>query len=179
MADTYKSHTYWLNGIVKINGSDLATIEDVDGPVEYLHSTPQAEHAGSRPHPVEVHDVGGRITIKFTATSYKMQQLRALLGYTQGTGKLDDGITDAAKFTVDNHCAFGVRPYIQLLVQGTKSGSCSKVEIKASRAKLIGDYSWVLAKEELSKPELEFLILGDPTDRDADVVGIYDEDSGS
>jgi len=179
MADTYKSHTYWLNGIVKVNGIDLATIEEVDGPVEYLHSTPLAEHAGSRPHVVEVHSVGGRITVKLTASSYRMQQLRVLLGYTQGVGVLDDGITNAAKFTVDNHCDFGKRQVIELLIQGTKSMTCKKVEIKATRAVLINDYSWMLSKEELAKPELEFLIIGDPDDRDADVISIYDEDEGS
>ena len=181
MADTATgAHTYWLNGIVKLNGTDLATINEVDGPVELLGVPVMTEHAGSRPYAVEAHTVGGRITIKLSASVLKMQQFRVLMGYQQSSGYLDDGITPAAIFSITNcGVTYGKRPVVELLIQGTKSCTGKIVQIHAVRAVLISDQSFLMDKVDMAKPELEFLILGDLTDRCAVILSIKDEDLGS
>jgi hypothetical protein len=181
MSDTNtRVHSYLLNGIVRINGADLATISELNGPVDLIHHTEITEHTGSRPHPVEANSVSGRITVKLSATNFMFKQLVALLGYTETVGTLDDGITPAAIFSVTNQNAtFGVRPVIQLLIKGTKSITAKKVEIEAARAILISDFSFNLDKEKMAVQDMTFLILGDTSDRAANVVTIADEDTGS
>ena len=175
-----KVHSYLLNGIVRINGADLATISELNGPVDLIHHTDITEHTGSRPHPVEAHSVSGRITVKITAANFMFKQLVALLGYAETVGTLDDGITAAAIFSVDNqNNTFGVRPVVELFIQGTKSITAKKVEISASRALLISDFTFNLDKEKMAAQEMTFLILGDPTDRAANIYTVADEDTGS
>jgi hypothetical protein len=181
MADSSATgvHTYWLNGIVKINGVDAATINEVDGGVVFSPNMTIVEHSGSRPYPCEVHATGGTPKVKIGQAAFKMQQLVKLLSFTQEVGVLADAITPAALFSFNNGTKAMKAVVVQLLIQGTKSGTNKKVEIYAGKAVLTGKYDWSLDKDKMAKEDLEFSLLGDPTDREANVCQIRDEDLGS
>jgi len=173
------AHTYWLNGIVKINGVDAATMNEVDGAVVFSPNQSYVEHAGSRPYPVEAHAVSGTPKLKLGQVSFRMQQLVKLLSYTEEVGVLADAVTPAHLFSFNNGTKAMKAVVVSILIQGTKSGTQKKVEIYAGRAVLTGKYDWTMDKDKMAKEDLEFSLLGDPTDREANVVQIRDEDLGS
>lgn len=171
----------FLDGTVKINGNDLLTIGgEVDGPVKVDITTKQIQHAGSAPVDTITDDVGTGVNITLSGVVLDKRQLQYLVGMAKTSGYLEDGVTPADLYSFGNKAAtFGQRPYVQLLVQGNKTGTTNKVEIWALRAKLMGNFSMALDKDNHTKVELQLKCHADPNDRTATWFQVRDSEVSS
>lgn len=157
----------WLDGTIKINGTDAATLQQSDGPVELNIAVEQVAAAGSRGVDTHLDVTKVDITATVTGSWFDMQMLSRLLGMSEGTGVLDDGLTPSKNFSLNSNASSLVRPYFELLIQGNKHGTENpangnapyRVEIWGSRVQVEGAVTIPMSKSEHTKVKLTLKFL--------------------
>lgn len=176
----------WLDGTIKINGTDAATLESSDGPVEIEMGVEQAAASGSRGVDTHLDVTKAEFKITVTGTFFDMQILSELLGFTPATGTLDDGMTASKNFSLNSNASSLIRPYIELLVQGNKHGTENpgnanapyRVEVWAARAQVEGAVTLPMSKSDHTKVKLTFKLLAN-VDASENWFEIRDEEQES
>lgn len=167
-------YVLWLDGTIKINGTDAATLDTSDGPVEIEMGVEQVAAAGSRGVDTHLDVTKADFKITVTGTFFDMQILSELLGFAEANGTLDDGLTSSKNFSLNSNASSLIRPYVEFLVQGNKHGSENpgnanlpyRVEIWAARAQVEGAVTLPLSKSEHTKVKLTLKVLAniDPSE---------------
>jgi len=170
-----KASLYFINGVVKLNGTDVATISAIDNSVLLTIAEEQKEFSGNRITPMEAHTISVRGTLKITKPVLKKEQLAKLLGMDEATGTLSDESTPSTNYKITLNEFFD-RPEVEVLVVGREDKTGKILEIATKKAVLINDLELLLSKEDFSQPELEFLILGDDDNPDDEIFDVRFED---
>ncbi len=176
----------WLDGEVKINGSDAATIESVDGPVE-LDITPQEVTAfGQRAIATHTDQVQTDVKMTITGIFWDFKILQYLQGLVKRMGTLADGLASSANYGMTGEAASQARPYFELLVTGKKKGTENpdngnlpyRVEIWGGRVMLSGALQIIEQKNDYTKAKLTFKFHA-LEDKSAYFMDIRDEEQKS
>lgn len=167
--------TYWINGTVRLGGSDLTTIAEVDNKVNIIIKETQKTFKGSRIMPIRSHTIGVEILLKISKPIFRGAQLDQILGMHKETGTLNDGATASTNYnlTLNSHFQRAESP---ILITGINSKTGKKIEIEVKKAVLQNDFDLNLEKENFTQPELEFLVLGDTDNPDVWPIEIRTED---
>lgn len=176
----------WLDGEIKINGNDAATIESVDGPVE-LDITPQEVTAfGQRAVATHTDQVQTDVKMTITGVFFDFRILQYLQGLVKRIGTLSDGLAASANYGMTGESSAQQRPYIDLLVTGKKKGTANpdnnnapyRVEIWGARAMLSGGLQIIEQKNDYTKVKLTFKFHALP-DKTANFMDVRDEEQKS
>lgn len=173
----------WLDGEIKIDGTDAGTLSAADGPVE-LDITPQ-EVSASGQRAVDTHTDQIKTDVKVTITGvfWDMGILNKLQGLTKAAGTLDDGLSASMNYSLTGTAKAQQRPYVELLITGKKNGTSNpnnggapyRVQIWLGRAKLSGALQLIEQKNDHTKAKLT--LKGHAlTDKNATFLQIRDEE---
>jgi len=171
-----KAATYWINGVVKINGSDVATISSVESSVTLTVNQEQKAFSGSRITAIETHTTKVEGRLKITGAVLNKDMLSKVLGLDKATGTLDDGVTASTNYKTTLK-EFFQRPELEILIEGKDDTTGLALEIYAPKAVLMSDLEILLSKEDFAQPELEFMALGDDDNLDTEVFEVRFEDA--
>lgn len=178
-----RAYNMWLDGVVKIDGTDALTINSADGPVKIDQNVSQISHAGSAAVDSQTDETKREYQVTISGVVLNMRQLQYLDGLTKSVGVSEDGATPADLYSLNGQASNVRRPYVELLIQaqfpGTQNPNNSnlpyKCEIWGLRAKLMGNLSWSLDKDNYTKVELTLKMHRDPDDRTANWFQVRDE----
>ena len=169
-----KGVVFFINGVVKINGTDAATINAVDGGVVLTVDQEQKGFAGSAIADGEKHTTKITPKIKISGATFTAAIMEKLAGFNKAAGKMADAATDADVYKVTGADYFQ-RPEVDLLIQGVNDKTGKEIEIEFPIAVMTNAYELSLKKDDFTKHDLEFEGLVDLDDLTASIFEVRDE----
>lgn len=153
---------FFIDGTVevKIEGEeeDSGVITDVDSMVSVVQKQEQKIFKGASVVAKEAHTINQDCTIKIQKCPFTKEQLAVLCGIPEDvTSTLADDVTVSTKYSVSSTPI--QRPLLNLLIKGSDDLTGKKVEVLATRCKLVNDFDFSMAVGDFALQELEFLVL--------------------
>lgn len=170
-----KGSVYFINGTVRINDVDVATISAVDSSVLLKIAQEQKKFSGNRITTIETHTTSVEATLKISKPVLNKSLLEKALGMIAASGTLDDGASASTNYGMSLATGYN-RPEMSILISGADDKTGKKIEIEAAKCVLTNDIDILLSKEDLAQPELEFLILGDTDNPSTNMFEVRFED---